>query len=34
MIARHLHETPAPPSRLADQPIPAEFDELVLRLPR
>ena len=31
VIARHLHETPVPPSRLAEHPIPAEFDELVLR---
>ena len=31
LIARHLHETPAPPSRFAVEPIPAAFDDLVLR---
>jgi serine/threonine-protein kinase len=31
MIARHLHETPSPPSRFTPQPMPVAFDELVLR---
>jgi serine/threonine-protein kinase len=31
VVARHLHELPTPPSLVADQRIPAAFDELVIR---
>jgi serine/threonine-protein kinase len=31
MIARHLQDTPVPPSRRAPQPVPAQLDDLVLR---
>jgi serine/threonine-protein kinase len=30
MIARHLQATPVPPSRLSEEPIPAELDAIVL----
>ncbi|HET9118926.1 MAG TPA: serine/threonine-protein kinase [Solirubrobacterales bacterium] len=30
MIARHLHDTPVPPSQRAELPVPAALDELVL----
>ncbi len=29
-MARHLHDEPVPPSRRAEQPVPAELDRLVL----
>jgi len=30
-VSKHLYETPEPPSKRATQPIPPEYDALVLR---